>query len=120
MRHVGQSRGDGGDLRRLDHHQEHRSSAYIGLGHRAEAPGRVLLLRGGVLDGGRRHDAAAGRIGEEGGFLRHAENAAARYGLDTRAVLVAVGRRKMVGGQEDMITDIALDLKAAAEAGTAN
>ncbi|WP_443032573.1 transposase [Streptomyces sp. DH41] len=33
--------------------------------------------------------------------------------IDTRAILVEVGRRKMVGGQEDMITDVALDLAAA-------
>ncbi|MGW2830368.1 4-hydroxy-2-oxovalerate aldolase [Streptomyces sp. NPDC001286] len=49
-------------------------------------------------------------------FLRHAETAAARHGLDTRTILVEVGRRKMVGGQEDMITDVALDLVARAQA----
>ncbi|RNL64731.1 4-hydroxy-2-oxovalerate aldolase [Zhongshania marina] len=54
-----------------------------------------------------------GYSGVYSSFLLFAKRAAAKYGLSSRDILVELGRRRTVGGQEDMIEDLALDMAKA-------
>jgi len=51
-----------------------------------------------------------GYAGAYGSFLLHSRRAAEKFGVDARDILMELGRRKTVGGQEDMIIDVAIDL----------
>jgi 4-hydroxy-2-oxovalerate/4-hydroxy-2-oxohexanoate aldolase len=55
-----------------------------------------------------------GYAGVYSSFLLFAKRAAERYGVSSRDILVEMGKRKTVGGQEDMIEDVALDMAKAA------
>lgn len=67
-----------------------------------------ILLRPQVIDNG---SLMLGYAGVYSSFLLHVYDAAKRYGLEPRDILVELGRRKMVGGQEDMILDVAYHLR---------
>jgi len=51
-----------------------------------------------------------GYAGVYSSFLLHAERAGARFGIDPRDILMELGKMKVVGGQEDMILDVAAEL----------
>ncbi|MGX6568772.1 4-hydroxy-2-oxovalerate aldolase [Cupriavidus necator] len=60
-----------------------------------------------------------GYAGVYGSFLLFAKRAGEKYGVPARDILVELGRRGMVGGQEDMIEDTALTLARQRQAATA-
>jgi 4-hydroxy-2-oxovalerate aldolase len=77
----------------------------------AEDVVRPLMLRPQVLDCA---GLLLGYAGVYSSFLLHAERASERFGVPAKDILVEVGRRKAVGGQEDLIIDIAAELAAPA------
>lgn len=66
-----------------------------------------IMQRPQIVDKG---SLALGYSGVYSSFLIHSERAAKRFGLDPRDILVELGKRKVVGGQEDMILDVASEL----------
>lgn len=69
---------------------------------------KVVETDQGVID---RDGLLLGYAGVYGSFLLHAKRAAERYGVDSKEILLELGRRKVVGGQEDMIIDVAVELQ---------
>lgn len=73
----------------------------------AEQLVRPIMLRPQVVDSG---SLMLGYTGVYSSFLLHVYNAAEKYQLEPRDIMVELGKRKMVGGQEDMIVDVAYQL----------
>ena len=73
----------------------------------AEEIVRPIMPRQQVID---RAGLLLGYAGVYGSFLLHAERAAERYDVPVAEILLELGQRQVVGGQEDMIIDVALEL----------
>ncbi len=58
-----------------------------------------------------------GYSGVYSSFLLHARRAAERFDVDIRDVMIELGKRKTVGGQEDMIIDVAIEMAKAGSSG---
>ena len=54
-----------------------------------------------------------GYAGVYSSFALHAKRAAEKFGVDSRDILIELGNRKVVGGQEDMIVEVAAELAKA-------
>ncbi|MDV6014121.1 4-hydroxy-2-oxovalerate aldolase [Haloechinothrix sp. LS1_15] len=80
-----------------------------GLMDAAENVVKPFITRLPVMD---RSSIVQGYAGVYSSFLLHAERAAERYGVPAHEILYRCGERRYVGGQEDMIIDVALEIRA--------
>jgi 4-hydroxy 2-oxovalerate aldolase len=74
----------------------------------AEDVVRPVMLGECLLD---RMSLIMGYAGVYSSFLKHAYREAERYGVSGADILVRAGARRLVGGQEDQLIDIALELQ---------
>ena len=81
---------------------------FFGLMDLAKNVVEPIMLRPQVIDNG---SLMLGYAGVYSSFLLHVYDAAEKFDLEPRDILVELGSRKMVGGQEDMIIDVAYQLK---------
>ena len=80
---------------------------FYGLIDASEQAVAPVMLRPQVVDGG---SLMLGYAGVYSSFLLHVYAAAEKFHLEPRDILVEVGKRKMIGGQEDLIIDVAYSL----------
>ena len=80
---------------------------FYGLMDLAQNAVDPIINRPQVIDNG---SLMLGYAGVYSSFLLHVYDAAKKFDLEPRDILVELGRRKMVGGQEDMIIDVAYQL----------
>jgi 4-hydroxy 2-oxovalerate aldolase len=73
----------------------------------AEMIVRPIMPRPQIID---RDGLVLGYAGVYSSFLLHAKRASERFGVEARDILMELGRRRVVGGQEDMIVDVAVEL----------
>jgi 4-hydroxy 2-oxovalerate aldolase len=91
---------------------EHGADLYKTMDASTEALAPVLAAKG--VNAQTNLDALiCGYAGVYSSFMLHARRASARFGVDVRDILIELGRRRAVGGQEDWIIEVASDLAEA-------
>ena len=91
----------------------HTGTDVQGLMAAAEDVVKPIITRMPIMD---RASIMQGYAGVYSSFLIHAERAAERYGIPAWRILEEVGKAGYVGGQEDMIVDVAVQLAATGQA----
>lgn len=88
---------------------EHGADLYKTMDASTEALAPVLLAKG-VTAQTNLDALICGYAGVYSSFMLHARRASARFGVDLRDILIELGRRRAVGGQEDWIIEVANEI----------